>query len=207
MPPKVEGAISWFFKGDTAGNPVDEFASYWIGLEMLAPSVTGPWHCEACKNDVPECPHCGHSTKGPKSVQTIRQFLINDLGVSSKEFKELYKLRNKISHGEISLDIDSVSGLSQKTTRLQQLLLRAIKKTIGWVEDRPPHILPEGPGITIQKGVALELKIELPSNAPPPSKSYYDSFFATEIPAPKRTNSSKGRKKKSRKTRSRAKRR
>jgi len=74
LPPNVEGAITWFLDGFSASNPVRQVTCHWIGLETLAPPITGPWSCRECGADVPECPKCHQPTVGPRTVRTIRDF-------------------------------------------------------------------------------------------------------------------------------------
>lgn len=143
---EVEGAITWFMKGLAEENPINQFICYWIGLEMLAPLYKGYWHCDQCDRDVQECPHpdCHTSTKGPKATQTMRNYLVNELGLDRKEFNELYRLRNTVTHGRLRMDPEGIERLSTPSIRIQQLLIDCIKKALQWPTDIPPNISPDG---------------------------------------------------------------
>ena len=85
IPPQVEAAIGWFLAGNNAPNSVQQVLCHWIGLESLAPVIEGPWRCPECEAELERCPACAEPTRGPKTVQTVRGFLRNDLGVSNSD--------------------------------------------------------------------------------------------------------------------------
>ncbi len=144
LAPKIDQAISWFLKGISASNPLEQVTYHWIGLEVLAPLVDGPWYCSKCHQDVTECPHCHAPTKGPKSVRTVRDFLEKQLGVPRAEYSELYRLRCQITHGKLGMDLSGTDVASKNAYRIQQLLLEAIKRELNWPSDGPPNAAPEG---------------------------------------------------------------
>jgi hypothetical protein len=168
VPPEVEAAISWYLMGRLAPNAVQQVLFQWIGLEALAPPVTGPWQCRhpECQKDIPQCPHCGRPTEGPKSVRSIREYVIGTLGASRVEFDGLYRLRNSIAHGGLAMDPDGIDKATSKTFRIQELLLHGIKKRLGWPLTKPPIIAPEG--LTIIGVPGLE------ANSTVSSDSFYD---------------------------------
>jgi len=156
LPQTLETAISWFVKGTYSSNAMDQFISYWIGLETLAPKVSGSWNCNKCGSDTPNCPDCGRSTQGANSVLTIRSFIENTLGVSRDEFDELHKTRNNISHGQLSQNFDGVETAVKVVNRVHQLLLSAIKNELGWPDDKLPLSNPkwiewEGQNVMVAK--------------------------------------------------------
>jgi hypothetical protein len=160
LPPNVDGAITWFLNGNFAANSVQQVICHWIGLEMLAPLVTGPWRCTHCGADFPECPSCHETTEAPRTVETIREFLEKNLGVDRKEYKQLYDLRCNISHGRLAMDPEGIEVASKKAARIQQLLLQAIKQALNWPVEAPPNIKPEG--FTIVGVPALVMKGVVP---------------------------------------------
>jgi hypothetical protein len=156
LPANVDGAITWFLNGNFAANSVQQVLCHWIGLEVLAPLITGSWRCTHCDWDVPECPSCHEATEAPRTVVTIREFLEKDLGVDRKEYKQLYDLRCRISHGGLAMDPEGMEVASKKAARIQQLLLQAIKQALKWPTEAPPTIRPEG--LTIVGVPALVMK-------------------------------------------------
>lgn len=142
--PEVENAISWFTNGNLAPNSVHQVLYHWIGLESLAPTVSGSWQCSKCRGEMPVCPHCQAPTVGPKAVRSTRDYLENSLGVSRKEYNSLYGLRCKISHGGLAMDPDGITKVSEKAFRIQELLLLGIKKRLDWPPELPPLIEAQG---------------------------------------------------------------
>lgn len=126
LPPKVDGAITWFLNGNFADNSVQQVICHWIGLEMIAPVVT------------------------------IREFLEKNLGVDRKEYKKLYDLRCRISHGGLSMDPEGLEVASKKAARIQQLLLQAIKQALNWPTEAPPTIQPDGYTMVGVPGLLIE---------------------------------------------------
>jgi len=150
---ELEGAITWFHLGLFAVNSIEQILYHWIGLEMLAPSLTGPWQCNSCGAELAACPECGNSTVHDKAAKPIRDFLRDQLGVSGSEFHELYRVRNKIAHGHIPMDAEGIQKVAQNGFRIQQLLFDSIKKAVGMPLEGPPLIEPKG--VTIMGKVAL----------------------------------------------------
>jgi hypothetical protein len=74
----------------------------------------------------------------------MRDFLVEELGATAAEFDELYRLRCRITHGRLGLDHPGSVAASAKTDRIEQLLLEAIKRALGWPADRPPRLRVEG---------------------------------------------------------------
>lgn len=140
LAPDLESAMSWLVKGISSANAIDQFLCHWIGLEVLAPDITGPYRCKVCTKDIPKCPHCGENTDSPKATQAIRSFLESKLGVSRPEFKQLYTLRNNISHGNLAQSFEGVEDAVGSVARIQNLLLLAIKQRLGWKESDLPQI-------------------------------------------------------------------
>ena len=141
---ELEGAITWFHRGLFAANSIEQILYHWIGLERLAPSLTGPWQCNSCGSELAACPECGNSTVHDKAAKPIRDFLRDQLGVSGSEFHELYRVRNKIAHGHIPMDAEGIQKVAQNGFRIQQLLFDSIKKAIGMPLEGPPLIEPKG---------------------------------------------------------------
>lgn len=160
--PEVESAIGWFLAGNNAPNAIQQVLCHWIGLESLAPVVEGPWRCSRCEAELATCPSCGGPTTGPKTVQTVRAFLRNELAVSRSEYESLYSLRCRVAHGGLPLDPEGLQAASNRAARIQELLLIAIKRALGWPPDRPPIIDPQG--LTILGVPGLKLSGEVPSD-------------------------------------------
>lgn len=154
LTPKIEGAISWFVHSLATKNPIIRLVSNWTGLETIAPEQTGPWRCSHCGAEMFECPKCGHTTEGPRAIQTIRNFL-QQLGVSSKEANQLYDLRCDLSHGRIPMDAEGAQRLSDAAMRTEELLLLALKRALGWSDSSFPKIDPSGYVIAGAPGLGL----------------------------------------------------
>lgn len=156
VPANIEQAIGWFLLGLDVPNSVQQVLCHWIGIEALAPEVSGPWRCEKCRLDTPSCPHCDSPTRGPKTVQTIRAFLEDSLGVSRAEFKSLYKLRCDLSHGALGVDPEGIEAAASKAFRIQELLLPAIKRSLNWTDSEPP--LFDSGGFSVRGAIGLTLR-------------------------------------------------
>lgn len=157
---EVEVAIGWFLSGNGAANSIQQILCHWIGLESLAPVVEGAWRCPTCEKDLPQCPACGQPTTGPKAVQTVRAFLRNDLGVAKAEYESLYSLRCRVAHGALPLDPDGLIVASKQAARIQELLLKAIKRALGWPLDGPPNIDQQGMTIVGAPGLDMRSKAQ-----------------------------------------------
>lgn len=144
VPENVQRAIALFVDGALATDSFHRVSSHWNGLEALAPLQKGPWHCQECDQDVPECPSCNHPTAGPATVRSIREYLVTNLEVSKADFKELYRLRCQIAHGGLAADHDGIEAAARKANRIEYLLLAAIKLELGWPADKSPIVLNAG---------------------------------------------------------------
>jgi len=143
IPDKVESAISWFLKGLSSSNPLDQVSYNWVGLEVLAPIIQEHWYCDNCKNFTRECLNCQKSTLLPKAVKTMRSYLEGAMGLTRKEFNALYKLRNEISHGMIKQTSKVNPDTIKKVHQIQQLLLAGIKRSLDWATEALPTINPQ----------------------------------------------------------------
>lgn len=140
----VDSAISWFLIGNASMNSLHQVMCHWIGLELLAPEIQGPYRCGKCGKDICFCSNCGQPTMEPKSSKTIRSYLVDTLGVSKDEFNKYYTLRNRISHGKLEFNTNGIQETSEPAIAIQQLLLKAIKFEMGWPLESNPNIKPEG---------------------------------------------------------------
>ena len=161
LPAEVENAIGWFMAGNGASNSIQQVLCHWIGLESLAPVVQGPWRCSRCEGTLGYCPNCGAATTGPKTVQTVRAFLRESLGVSKAEYESLYSLRCRVAHGSLPLDLDGLQAVSKRAAHIQELLLIAIKRALGWPVERPPLVDPQG---LVIHGVATTVTFKMPGD-------------------------------------------
>jgi hypothetical protein len=144
LPQNVDSAISWFIAGNNTINSVQKFIYHWIGLEMLAPEIDGPWRCGKCGEDTLVCPACGKDTTAPKAVVTIRDYVIKNFGVTKKQFQTYYDLRCRLSHGGLPFRQEAIDEVSRIAIDIQQLLLRAIKHELNWPIEAFPTISQEG---------------------------------------------------------------
>lgn len=156
LPKEIECAITWFINGNNALNAVDQVSCHWIGLESLAREVKGNWECPECSTVFKTCPSCGADTTIPKSVATIKNFLINELSVPKKEFTQLYELRCSLSHGAVPMTSDTIINAREYAFRVQELLLNGIKLRLGLNENSLPRIKNDGLTISGSLGMIIQ---------------------------------------------------
>jgi hypothetical protein len=130
----VKRAISWLNEGNGTLDTVNRVLAFWIGIECLTPLV----RVER------KCPSCGASKTDIRATYSIKQYVVNELGVPKATFDEYYDLRNKIVHGHASMTASLSERAAKLAFDLQVLLTRAIKQRLGWKPEDPPHIEPEG---------------------------------------------------------------
>lgn len=159
LSPEVERAISWFVTGLSSQNPIHRVVSHWTGLETLAPEKRGNWQCNTCHTEIKKCPRCGAATEGIKSVITIKTYLKEELGVDSKEFRRLYRFRNNIIHGELAMDPKGIAETGDKSIKIEQLLLQAIKKALKWPNHKTPILSPKGATIVGVPGLYMSATV------------------------------------------------
>ena len=92
--------------------------------------------------------------------------------MSRKEYKSLYELRCKITHGGLAMDPDGITKASEKAFRIQELLLLGIKKRLDWPPELPSLIQAQGakfvgvPGLVFQTTEARARFYEQPGVYP-----------------------------------------
>ncbi len=156
----TERAINWLIKGISAQNSLEQVIYWWTGLETLAPEVKGSWHCTKCDSDVKTCPVCEFETEGPRTVVTIKNYLINNIGITKSEFNLLYRFRCGVIHGNVNMDITGITTASKHAMWIHKLLLDGIKINLGIPRTDPPIVSDEGYSMQGSPGLILEEKIE-----------------------------------------------
>jgi hypothetical protein len=117
-------AIQWFRKGLMETHTLDEFASYWIALEISAAElkkIAGKagdesyFHCERCHERLTPCPKCKTDTGRESDWAGLFKFLEGrPLGLGKSEFNAIRKFRGGLLHGGSSLSDEKVEAIKQE---------------------------------------------------------------------------------------------
>lgn len=104
-------ALSWFSKGRISQNPFDKFVAFWMVIEILG-----------CKYYTET-----ERTKGEaKAKNKIYQCFIDNFGkvdtwgLPDKWIDQMYELRNKIVHGGLPINIDSIMDIQKYLMPIEQ---------------------------------------------------------------------------------------
>lgn len=156
LTPNAEIAMTWFLAGLHSANAQHQAIAFWIGLEALTTYIQTPMKCPRCDATFETCSNCGQSTFSPAVTRSVITYLQESFSVSKKEASQLYELRCKLSHGNVGMDPEGLKLVSEKTGRLEELLLLGIKKCIGLGSDKLPIIEMEGSTIVGVPGMVVE---------------------------------------------------
>ena len=131
---ETEAALRWFAKGLSSSRVVDQFTSYWIGLETIISKVIPRskrfFRCPKCGFEIRRCPRCKHSTKLAFNIrQKITTFIVKNLGKTEHLADKLWETR-MIFHGRNKLTSEEVNMVSEMTWELRLILIEAIKKKL-----------------------------------------------------------------------------
>lgn len=78
MAPNVRRGIQWYLHGRRSSIAAEQVASFWIGLEALAPDIRAPLRCPKCEKAIPKCPECRESTESPRVIASIKRLLVEE---------------------------------------------------------------------------------------------------------------------------------
>jgi hypothetical protein len=142
-PERVVRALRWIHKSYFTANPLDEFACLMIAFEsvseMLAPAAVQYWHCSGCDQDTTQCPNCGESTEWKMTGATaMREFVVQSLGWSAKDWKTVWRWRCSLLHGEADISMDEEHAIQEHLPKLEEAAIAAVKRVAGLPPDGPP---------------------------------------------------------------------
>lgn len=141
----IEAALRWFSKGISSHPIVDQFASFWIALEILT-SPSKPrkkvfFQCPKCGYEIESCPKCSYSTLHfPGTKERIESFITKDLGMDTTVFERLWNTR-MIFHGRNKLTPEEVNRIPDVTWELRMILVRYLKKKLGLDQKDKPYLV------------------------------------------------------------------
>jgi hypothetical protein len=142
FPPKIGRSLRWLTKGLKASNPVDEFISYFISLEILSPILASSsklfFRCNKCKEEIRECPRCGASTEAHPDTKKRLQIFVEEHLQRHGVFLRLWDLRNDVFHGDKELTLHEASNVISCNSELRAIVVSGMKKALGMKETDPP---------------------------------------------------------------------
>jgi len=142
-PERVIRALRWIQKSHFTDNVLDEFTCLMVALEsvsqLLKAGGTRYWHCSACGEDIRECPACGESTESKMSgVDAMREFVVDSLGWSEKDWRTAWQWRCRLLHGEADVSADEEHAVAPYLPRLEEGVIAAIKRVLGLPKEHSP---------------------------------------------------------------------
>jgi len=132
-PERLKRALGWLHKSRLARDIVDEFVCLLVAFEsmsgLLKEGATRFWHCGSCGKDTRRCPECGQSTESKISgADALREFTTERMGWSGKEWSAIWKLRNKLLHGEADVSLEERREvLPSLVPKLEKAVVASIK--------------------------------------------------------------------------------
>lgn len=105
-------AISWYAKGVNATNSLDKFIALWTVIEIIG-----------CKYFTETDRTRGEGKVKNKIYQCFIDYFgeINTWGLPNNWIDDMYDLRNKIVHGGISINIESLENIERKMELIESL--------------------------------------------------------------------------------------
>ena len=111
---RVARALSWLRKGINEENIVDEFAAYWIGLEVLKSILRRMLKMKS---------------KKPAEWDGVKNIYVNELHFS--DFDKVEKARDKLFHGFESLTTAFIDEIKAHTEPTRKTLLASLASVLG----------------------------------------------------------------------------
>lgn len=144
FPPRISRSLRWLTKGLKASNPIDEFISYWISLEILSPILTPTtklfFRCSNCKEEIRKCPKCGTSTEAHPDTKRRLQEYVEERLQRQGTFSRLWHMRNQIFHGDKELALQETNAVLSRSSELRAIVVSGIKQALGMRETDPPLV-------------------------------------------------------------------
>lgn len=148
---RVVRALRWIQRSHFMDSPLDEFTCLLVAFEsvseMLKPAGTQYWRCTACGSEVSECPVCKASTASKMTgAAAMREFVTVTLGWPLKDWRDVWRWRGKILHGETDISMHEEHAIRERLPKLEEAVIAAVKTVAGLPDDHPPtharHRLP-----------------------------------------------------------------
>ncbi len=118
--------LAWFRKALQEKDIVNSTIALFIPLEILANQFT----CE--ERIIEKCDNCGYEKKvRPGTRIQVENFLINEVGYESNQFEKIWKLRNDIFHGKLSMTLEQIRDLHLIKQELTLAIIKGMKKLLG----------------------------------------------------------------------------
>ena len=118
--------LAWFRKALQEKDIINSTIALFIPLEILANQFT----CE--EKIIEKCDNCGYEKKlRPGMRIQVENFLINEIGYENNQFLKIWKLRNDIFHGRLSMTLEQIRDLHSIKRELTLAIIKGMKKLIG----------------------------------------------------------------------------
>jgi len=145
--PEVFTALFWLRRGLAERDPIDTFNAFTVCLQILAndwwdkkiasgyiPDKPAPIKCPHCKNDLPQL------EKHPPISFLFREYITIELGVSRRDVKEVWSLRNAIAaHGDKpNINADDFIRLTELKFNAAEWAYQGINRALGLASDTVP---------------------------------------------------------------------
>jgi len=142
-PERVVRALRWIQRSHFTDSPLDEFTCLLVAFEsvsdMLKPAGTQYWRCTACGSEVSECPVCKASTVSKMTgAAAMREFVTVTLGWPLKDWRDVWKWRGKILHGEADVSMDEEHAIRERLPKLEAAVIAAVKGLTGLADRHSP---------------------------------------------------------------------
>lgn len=140
---RINRSLAWLQQSHFALTPVHEFMSLMLAFEalshLLEPVPPRHWQCASCGNETPACPSCGVSTAsaGPSS-HSMRRYVTQTLKWTSQKWKEVWSLRNIVSHGSHDLSWEEQQKTISLLRPMELAVVSALHRLLRLPKGAPP---------------------------------------------------------------------
>ena len=145
---RIDRSMRWLQQSYHALSPTVEFLCLMLSLESMSYLLKGPepryWHCNACGETLKVCPKCGANTNsGTSAVPSMRDFVCRKPkpGWSKRQWTEVWRLRNKIVHGEQDLSREEQRTIATQLRNLEEVVVNALRYLLRLPPKAPPSTL------------------------------------------------------------------
>lgn len=136
---KINRAMHWYAKAVSETDIFDRFIYLWISLEILCNregvKVKKPY-VAPCGCLIESCPTCGKITEKQVNGDSIKQYLIENLGIQSDIASSMWQLRQMVHGQRIKTGIER--DASNLTRVLYGAVSAALKLALGLSHDDRP---------------------------------------------------------------------
>lgn len=127
---RINRAIRWFRKGLMVSDPIEQFTSFWQGLETINPLLVDSLDTEksAKKEITRKCKNCGEDYKEEITTLGGIEALYDSMGIDESVRKDINSLRQGIVHG-----FRSIPELKELSLNLNPLVAKILHMGISSV--------------------------------------------------------------------------